>query len=161
MHIFPSPVGVLTLTATEEGLTGLYLREPTAAEHALAENAALFAHTEKWLERYFRGERPSPAELTLAPQGSEFRMLVWKLLLEIPYGETRTYGEIAREAARLTGKECMSAQAIGGAVGHNPISIIIPCHRVIAAGNKLGGFGWGAEAKKWLLRHEGGYYDHQ
>ena len=150
MHIFPSPVGVLTLTATEEGLTGLYLREPTAAEHALAENAALFAHTEKWLERYFRGERPSPAELTLAPQGSEFRMLVWKLLLEIPYGETISYGELARRIGNE--KAC---RAVGMANHANRIPIIIPCHRVVGANGRLTGYGGGLEIKRILLETEG------
>jgi len=151
---YPSPLGVLTLTATEEGLTGLYLRPPTEEEKALPDRVAVFAEVEDWLGRYFRGEAPSPAELPLAPRGTDFRMLIWKLLLKIPYGETRTYGDLAAEAAAILGKPAMSAQAVGGAVGHNPISIIIPCHRVVAAGNRLGGFGWGPEAKKALLRHE-------
>jgi methylated-DNA-[protein]-cysteine S-methyltransferase len=114
-----------------------------------------------WLDRYFSGGKPDPRELPLLPEGSPFRKVIWQLLLTIPYGETRTYGDLAREAAAVLGKENMSAQAVGGAVGANPISVIIPCHRVIAAGGKLGGFGWGPDAKKWLLRHEGGNYDDQ
>lgn len=153
-RIYRSPLGPLTLTASEEGLTGLYLRGPTREETALPDDPALFAQTVTWLDRYFRGEQPSPAELSLAPRGSEFRLLIWKLLLEIPYGQTRTYGDLAGQAAAIMGKEKMSAQAVGGAVGHNPISIIIPCHRVVASGNRLGGFGWGPEAKRALLRHE-------
>lgn len=153
-RICHSPMGTLTLTASEEGLTGLYLREPTLEEKTLPDDPSVFSDAENWLDRYFRGEQPSPEVLSLAPRGSEFQLLIWKLLLQIPYGQTRTYGDLAGQAAALLGKGKMSAQAVGGAVGHNPISIIIPCHRVVAAGNRLGGFGWGLDAKKALLRHE-------
>ena len=94
-------------------------------------------------------------ELQLAPQGSMFREEVWRILCEIPYGEVLTYGEIAKMIAKKRGIERMSAQAIGGAVGHNPISIIIPCHRVIGSDGSLTGYAGGIELKKKLLEHEG------
>ena len=140
---YPSPPGILTLTASEEGLTGLYLRPPTEKERSLPDASPVFAEAENWLERYFRGEAPSPAELPLAPRGTGFRMLIWKLLLKIPYGETRTYGDLAAEAAAILGKPNMSAQAVGGAVGHNPISILIPCHRVVGTDGSLTGYAGG------------------
>lgn len=157
--VYSSPLGMLTLTASEEGLTGLYLREPSASERALADHCRHLDEAIQWLNRYFDGLSPDPGELTLMPEGSDFQKLIWALLLQIPYGQTRTYGFLAREAAHRMEKEKMSAQAVGGAVGRNPISIIVPCHRCVAAGGKLGGFGWGETAKKWLLRHEGGNYD--
>ena len=159
--VYPSPLGPLTVTGRDADVTGLYLRPPTEAEAPLASDGPGAAAVKDWLDRYFAGLGPDPTELPLRPEGSPFRQVIWSLLLTIPYGEVRSYGQLAREAARILGKEKMSAQAVGGAVGSNPISIIIPCHRVIASGGKLGGFGWGKEAKRWLLRHEGGYYDDQ
>lgn len=93
--------------------------------------------------------------MPLAPKGSEFRMAVWKILSEIPYGEVITYGEIAKQIARERGKERMSAQAVGGAAGHNPISVIIPCHRVVGSDGSLTGYAGGIELKKKLLELEG------
>lgn len=101
-------------------------------------------------------EKPEINRLPLKPMGSEFRQLVWKILMEIPYGELTTYGNIAKEAAFRMGKERMSAQAVGGAVGHNPISIIIPCHRVVGTTGSLTGYAGGMEKKIKLLTHEGG-----
>lgn len=103
---------------------------------------------------FFR-KRPEPSELPLAPIGGEFRRTVWELLCEIPYGELTTYGQIARDAAKRLHRESMSAQAVGGAVGHNPISIIIPCHRVVGTGGSLTGYAGGIDKKIWLLKHEG------
>ena len=160
-RIYRSPLGVLTLTASEEGLTGAYLRQPSDRELSLPGGCRHLEEAALWLDRYFEGRAPDPAGLTLMPEGSDFQTLIWSLLRAIPYGQTRTYGALAREAASLMGREHMSAQAVGGAVGRNPISIIVPCHRVTAAGGKLGGFAWGEDAKKWLLRHEGGSYDDQ
>ena len=97
-------------------------------------------------------------ELPLRPMGTEFRRLVWKFLLEIPYGKTITYGEISKKIAKAKNIEKMSAQAIGGAVGHNPISIIIPCHRVIGANGSLTGYAGGIEIKRKLLEIEGKLY---
>lgn len=108
-----------------------------------------------WLEAYFAGEKPQPGELPLKPEGSEFRQEVWRLLLDIPYGKCVTYGFMAREIAMRRGLERMSAQAVGGAIGHNPIAIIIPCHRVIGHNGNLTGYGGGLDIKIQLLRHEG------
>ena len=90
-------------------------------------------------------------DIPLSLAGTPFQRQVWSILLTIPYGQTRTYGEIAG----LLGRETMSAQAIGGAVGKNPVSILVPCHRVVGAGGKLTGYAWGLDRKAWLLQHEG------
>ncbi len=119
------------------------------------EGLPIFDRVRDWVGRYCGGERPSCRELPLAPRGSEFRRTVWELLCEIPYGETVTYGQIARAVGEITHKPRMSAQAVGGAVGHNPISVIIPCHRVVGAGGNLTGYGGGLELKCRLLAHEG------
>ena len=102
-----------------------------------------------WLDRYFNGEKPKISELSLAPRGSDFRQEVWKILCEIPYGQTLTYGQIASKISKT-----MSAQAVGGAVGHNPISILIPCHRVLGANGKLTGYAGGLDKKIELLKLE-------
>ena len=91
----------------------------------------------------------------MAPAGTAFQRLVWELLLEIPYGQTATYGALARQAAARLGRDSMSSQAVGGAVGRNPISILIPCHRVLGADGGLVGYAGGVEKKRWLLRREG------
>ena len=101
------------------------------------------------------GERPSVSELKLAPEGSEFRREVWKILCGIPYGQVTTYGEIAEKIAASRGLSHSCAQAVGGAVGHNPISIIIPCHRVVGADGSLTGYAGGVEKKRSLLIREG------
>lgn len=152
---YDSPIGRLTLIGRGGELTALYLpfRE---AEFSVGRTLPIFEETVLWLDRYFSGEKPSPKKLRLAPEGSSFRQAVWKMLIEIPYGETVTYGEIARRLAEERGTR-ISAQAVGGAVGHNPISIIIPCHRVIGAGGNLTGYGGGLFTKKRLLIHEGAY----
>ena len=115
----------------------------------------IFFKAKSWLNGYFSGEKPLPHMLSLAPSGSEFRKAVWKCLCEIPYGETVTYGTISKRIAEQFGKSTMSAQAVGGAVGHNPISIIIPCHRVIGAKGNLTGYAGGIDKKIQLLKHEG------
>ena len=127
----------------------------------------VFADTRRWMDLYFAGERPDFTPL-LAPQGTPFREAVWKILLTIPYGKTMSYGEIARHLvetrliASLQDRQTsslrvtrMSAQAVGGAVGHNPISLIIPCHRVIGANGSLPGYAGGLDRKMKLLRMEG------
>ena len=106
------------------------------------------------MREYEKGNRQS-FELPLLPVGSEFRQQVWKFLLEIPLGETTTYGAISKKIAKGLGKRSMSAQAIGGAVGHNPISLIIPCHRVVGAKGQLTGYAGGIDKKAAILRHEG------
>lgn len=147
---YDSPVGKLLLTCTDQALTGLYMNREIPEE----EDHPLFRQTKKWLDAYFRGAPPEP-DIPLAMEGTPFQQQVWQLLLNIPYGEIRTYGDLAREMARLTGKAKMSAQAVGQAVGRNPISILIPCHRVVGARGEITGYAGGIEKKQWLLRHEG------
>lgn len=108
-----------------------------------------------WLDSYFAGKKPEISKLPLAPMGSVFRQDVWKLLCEIPYGSVTTYGEIARKMASKMGREIMSARAVGGAVAHNPISIIIPCHRVVGTNKSLTGYAGGIDKKIKLLELEG------
>ena len=117
-------------------------------------NLAVFDQTRRWLDLYFSGREPgfTPA---LNPAGSAFRRVVWEILLKIPYGKTTTYGQIAREIAAARGLAKMSAQAVGGAVGHNEISIIIPCHRVVGAHGSLTGYAGGIDRKIKLLQLEG------
>jgi methylated-DNA-[protein]-cysteine S-methyltransferase len=114
----------------------------------------VFRQTIQWLDAYFRGENP-PVTVPLVLEGTTFQKLVWEILLAIPSGETRSYASIAKEVATLLGKEKMSAQAVGQAVGRNPISILIPCHRVVGARGEITGYAGGIEKKQWLLRHEG------
>lgn len=157
---YHSPMGKMMMASDGENLTGLWFKEQkyyasTISGEIMEKNLVIFEKTIQWLERYFHGERPRITELQLAPQGSMFRKEVWKILCEIPYGEVLTYGEIAKMIAKKRGMERMSAQAIGGAVGHNPISIIIPCHRVIGSDGSLTGYAGGIELKKKLLEHEG------
>ena len=118
----------------------------------------IFAEAKRWLDGYFAGKNPAANELPLAPVGGEFRREVWKILCEIPYGGTTTYGEIAKEMALRMKRKSMSAQAVGGAVGHNPISIIIPCHRVLGANGALTGYAGGIGIKMKLLELEGARY---
>ena len=122
------------------------------------ENDGVFSLTARWLDAYFCGEKPDVNTIPLRLKGSSFQCRVWKLLLTIPCGEVRTYGQLAAHLAREMGKERMSAQAVGQAVGSNPIGILVPCHRVIGAKGKLTGYAWGPERKRWLLRHEGQPY---
>lgn len=147
---YESPVGKLLLRSNGEALTGLWIgREADASQ----EEDPVLMKTKQWLDAYFRGERPT-MEIPVAMEGTAFQSVVWNLLLKIPYGKTCTYGELAREAARLLGKEKMSAQAVGQAVGSNPVSILVPCHRVVGVGGKLTGYAWGIDRKRWLLDHE-------
>ena len=118
------------------------------------DDEAILNKAKKWLDRYFKGERPSISELDLEPMGSIFAKNVWKILCQIPYGELTTYGEIAKKMAKLMNKDKMSAQAVGGAVGHNPISIIIPCHRVVGKNGNLTGYAGGIDKKIKLLELE-------
>ena len=117
----------------------------------LSETLALAAD---WLDCYFAGKRPDKIQVPLAPMGSPFRQRVWKALQEIPYGETATYGEIAKRLEKKAENGKTSARAVGGAVGHNPIGILIPCHRIIGADGSLTGYAGGVEKKAWLLAHE-------
>ena len=153
-----SPLGGILLAADEIGLTGLwfdgekYFAENLPREHAVQETPIL-QETKRWLDVYFSGKQPD-FMLPLHPVGSPFRQAVWALLLQIPYGQTVTYGELARQLAAKQGRAKMSAQAVGGAVGHNEISIIIPCHRVVGTNGSLTGYAGGITKKKQLLELE-------
>ena len=151
---YASPIGKLLLLSDGTALTGLYMETETVETGTVREDLPVFAQAGNWLDAYFRGEDPG-VEFALNAKGTAFQELVWKKLLEIPHGCTRTYGDIAREMALILGKEKMSAQAVGQAVGSNPISIIIPCHRVVGANGKLTGYAGGLDKKTWLLKHEG------
>ena len=156
-----SPVGKITLGSDGESLVGLwtdgqrYFGDTVPNEMFLNDSLDVFTITKEWLNRYFDGRKPQISELPLAPIGGEFRQTVWKMLTEIPYGEVITYGDLAQKIAKQRGIERMSAQAVGGAVGRNPISIIIPCHRVVGANGNLTGFSGGIQMKLQLLQHEG------
>ena len=151
----PSPVGCITLASEGENLVGLWLEgqkyHGDTIPEAMTEkdDLPIFNAAKHWLDRYFAGGKPDISELPLAPIGGAFRQGVWGVLRGIPYGGVMTYGEIAK---RL---ECESSQAVGGAVGHNPISIIIPCHRVVGANGSLTGYAGGIQTKIKLLELEG------
>ena len=156
-----SPLGEILLAAKDDALIGLWfsgqkyflgsLKEPMTEQ----KDHSVLRKAQHWLDRYFAGEKPEGSELKIAPVGSEFRKAVWEVLCEIPYGELTTYGEIAQKVALKLGKKSMSAQAVGGAVGHNAVSIMIPCHRVGGANGSLTGYAGGIDKKIQLLVHEG------
>lgn len=151
---YDAPVGKLLLTGNGRSLTGLWMDRKPPADGIPGENDPILRSAVKWLEGYFRGQE-DPVTIPLEPEGTDFQKQVWKILLTIPYGQTRSYGSIAKEMAALLGKEKMSAQAVGNAVRSNPISILIPCHRVVGAQGQLTGYAGGLEKKIWLLRREG------
>ena len=154
-NLWPSPLGEFTLVCDGESLVHLSLPGQKAFERPCRDGEhPILDRTKDWLERYFAGKEPEPAELPLNPGGTPFRQHVWKLLLRIPYGQTVSYGELAKEAARILGRPRMSAQAVGGAVGANPIAIVIPCHRVVGADGSLTGYDGGVHYKKALLELE-------
>ena len=154
---YDSPLGEIVLLFEDDALAGLWFAGQKyfpAAAMVPDEGLSLFYAARRWLDAYFAGARPDPAALPIAPAGSDFRRLIWSMLMEIPYGRTATYGALAKGAAERLGLASMSAQAVGGAVGHNPISILIPCHRVLGADGSLTGYAGGLERKRWLLEHE-------
>lgn len=153
----PSPVGRLTLASDGEAITGLWLEGQKYFGAGLSDtvqgkNLPVFAAAGAWLKAYF-SRAPLPPLPPLSPQGSPFRQAVWRLLLEIPYGTVTTYGALAR-TLRDRGISA-AAQAVGGAVGHNPISILIPCHRVVGSDGSLTGYAGGVANKQFLLELEG------
>lgn len=153
----PSPVGKLTILAEDEELIGLLFEseDPNGSEikGAAYETSPVIEETKKWLEIYFSGKEPA-----FMPKirfiGSDFQVSVWEKLRKIPYGKTVTYGDLAKEIALERGILKMSAQAVGGAVGKNPICIMVPCHRVVGTKGNLTGFGGGIERKKILMEAE-------
>ncbi len=157
---YESPLGRMLLGGTEEGLSGLWISEQKYYAASMDEemiqgdDLPLFEQTKEWLDRYFNKEQPDPKELKLAPKGTDFRKTVWDILLKIPYGQTTSYGAIAKSITESRKGSKTSARAVGGAVGHNPISIIIPCHRVVGSDGSLTGFASGLDKKVWLLQHE-------
>lgn len=156
-----SPLGKITLISDGKNLLGVWFEKQKYYMHNTSEkileddNLHIFKITKKWFDDYFAGKNPSIKNIPLAPEGSDFQQAVWKILCEIPYGKTISYGEIAERIAEERGIKKMAAQAVGGAVGHNPISIIIPCHRVIGKNGKLTGYGGGLDKKEILLKLEG------
>lgn len=154
-----SPIDRILMMSDGENLNALEaIGRRDIASDGLAEKKDLpvFKSANLWLKKYFSGGNPPISSVPIKPlEGTPFQKIVWKILLEIPYGSTITYGEIAREAARRLGKLKMSAQAVGQAVGQNPISIIIPCHRVIGANGNLTGYRGGIDVKIKLLEIEG------
>lgn len=149
---YTSPLGGITLASDGEALIGLwfdgqkYFADTLNAEHC-EKRLPIFDETAKWLDLYFAGIAPDFTP-KLNPRGTSFRRRVWDVLLTIPYGHTMTYGQIAKALG------CRSSQAIGGAVGHNPISLIIPCHRVVGADGSLTGYAGGVDKKRELLELE-------
>ena len=159
---YASPMGELLLASDGEAITGLWFLgakyfarglDPAAQERDLP----VFQSAKAWLDAYFAGREPG-ALPPLRPAGTAFQRQVWDLLLQIPYGATTTYGALARRLAEGRGR--VSAQAVGGAVGHNPISLLIPCHRVVGAGGSLTGYAGGVNKKLALLRLEGADCSH-
>lgn len=158
---YDSPVGALLLAEKEGALVGLWMEGQKYFLSSISEemqeknDSEVLIQTKEWLDRYFNKERPAIRELPLAPAGNAFRRSVWKFLCEIPYGEVTTYKEIAKKIAKERGIVQMSAQAVGGAVAHNPISIVIPCHRVLGSDGSLTGYAGGIDKKRKLLELEG------
>lgn len=154
--VYTSPIGLLSIVATDQYLFGIWVEGQNHFERGLivdnieeVKTHPVLNQAISYLDDYFLGQNPSLSELPLAPIGTDFEKKVWSYLQEIPFGITVTYGQIAKDL------QVASAQAVGGAVGRNPWSILVPCHRVVGVGNRLTGYAWGLEKKAWLLRHEG------
>ena len=155
---YTSPLGVILLAADEIGMRGLWFEGQKYFAHDLPNERTeaktpTLAEAERWLDIYFAGKEPDFLP-PLHPVGSRFRQEVWKILLQVPYGKIVTYGDISKKLAEKMGLKKMSAQAVGGAVGHNEISIIIPCHRVVGANGSLAGYAGGIDKKTKLLELE-------
>ncbi|HBI64636.1 MAG TPA: hypothetical protein DDX51_05915 [Clostridiales bacterium] len=156
--VFRSPVGQLTISSDGTDITGLWIENQahfgsTLHADAVTQHLPVFDRCAEWLNRYFSGEIPVE-QLPLAPAGTPFRRKAWDVLRCIPFGQTVTYGEIAAHLEQITGKHT-SARAVGSAVARNPISILIPCHRVVGSDGSLTGYAGGLEAKRFLLALEG------
>lgn len=156
---YDSLLGQLTLASDGKNITGLWIEGQKYFGMTLKQPVAekmlpVFEEAIRWLDLYFAGKNPK-ITFGVCPEGTEFQKMIWCILCEIPYGKTITYGEIARLAATKSGEKTMSAQAVGGAVGHNPVSVIIPCHRVVGSNGSLTGYAGGIQKKRWLLELEG------
>ena len=156
---YRSPLGPITLASDGQRLTGLWFDgqmyfASTLTGERRPGSLPLFERTKAWLDAYFAGDTPGPLP-PLAPAGTPFRQAVWALLLKIPRGQVATYGQLARALAERQGRATLSAQAVGGAVAHNPISILIPCHRVVGSDGSLTGYAGGLDKKLALLTLEG------
>ena len=153
--VYTSPIGLLSIVATDQFLFGIWVEGQNHFERGLVADNIEEVKTHpvlnqaiSYLDDYFLGQNPSLSELPLAPIGTDFEKKVWSYLQEIPFGTTVTYGQIAKDLS------VASAQAVGGAVGRNPWSILVPCHRVLGANKRLTGYAAGLERKAWLLNHE-------
>lgn len=157
-HYYDSPLGRIMLAADGEALTGLwfegqkYFADKLEPDHE-EKDLPVFGRAKQWLAIYFDGKAPDFTP-PLSLKGTPFQKEVWEILLTVPFGQTTTYAEIAKEIARRRGLRSMSAQAAGNAVSHNPISLIIPCHRVLGSDGSLTGYAGGLEKKEWLLAME-------
>lgn len=157
---YSSPLGDMLLAVKDGALVGLWFEGQKYYGAAISEavpkdDDKTSVKVKRWLDRYFAGKRPDAAELALAPAGSDFRQAVWAVLRKLPYGKTISYGDIARTLAKRKGLVRVSARAVGGAVAHNPVSVIIPCHRVVGSDGKLTGYAGGIDKKIKLLELEG------
>lgn len=158
IHHYNSPLGRIMLAADGQALTGLwfegqkYFADKLDRNHE-EKNLPVFAKAEQWLAIYFSGKEPDFMP-PLFMKGTSFQKEVWEALLAVPFGQTTTYAEIAKGIAKRRGLASMSAQAVGNAVAHNPMSLIIPCHRVLGSDGSLTGYAGGLEKKKWLLAME-------
>ncbi|CAM2881912.1 methylated-DNA-[protein]-cysteine S-methyltransferase [Streptococcus acidominimus] len=152
--LYQSPLGPISLLADEESLLGIYFVGQAYFERGfegvqiVEEEVTPHQEAKDWMDDYFSGRKPNPRRLRLAPHGTAFQLRVWSALAAIPYGQTTTYGQLATEL------NCKSAQAIGSAVGKNPLSIVVPCHRVLGANGSLTGYAGGLERKAALLELE-------
>ncbi len=157
---YSSPVGGITLASSEDSLTGLWFDGEkyfgdTLPEHCEKKDTPAITEARRWLDIYFTGRDPGFVPPLDMDQMTEFRRMVCEIMLKIPFGKTTTYGQIAKQVAGMKGIDRMSSQAVGGAVGHNPISIIIPCHRVVGTNGSLTGYAAGLDIKTALLKIEG------
>ena len=157
--LYSSPIGTLSLVADEQYLYGIWVQNQTHFERGMDTDRMEIVNEDPvldqvicYLDAYFDGKEQDLSFLSLAPIGTDFEKRVWTYSQSIPYGQTVTYGQIAQDL------QVNSAQAIGGAVGRNPWSILVPCHRVLGSGNRLTGYASGVEKKAWLLQHEGAVF---
>lgn len=154
---YESPIGKLIMASDSQRLTGLWIENQkyfgsTLQEDVCQKELKIFQETAQWLTEYFTGKMPDfTPELKVS--GSSFRQRIWEILRAIPYGQTTSYGKIAKQIEQESGKRA-SAQAVGGAIGHNPIMLITPCHRVIGSDGSMTGYAGGIDKKIWLLEHE-------